>query len=233
MRKNKLLSKITVGLMAVLGVFMVSSCEKTDHSAFVPIDESSVKIFEDEGTHERTALVKIGIDNNTIYNVSAISMDYTIYDNSDTVLGTESVELELFVRHGIAGFVQYTVKITEPQYLTATKVVFNHIKVTKYQSLWQTYLLVFIIGILISFISIILFAVQLFNRGLTKEMMRDFIKEKLISLVVISALFLLICFVPLMLSNWVTTVILLGVVGSTVVVDGLLTLVKMAITKKY
>lgn len=231
--KKGLLSKLAVGFVALFGVFAVASCEQANHSASVPTDKCEVKVVADASTGKRTAVVTLGIANPTIYNIYQVELTYDCYElGSTTPIYTGTDKVDVFVRHGVGGYLSYT--LTENQYpgLSAVDSVrIRETTVSGYYSLWDTYMPGFVSMFVIVGIALVFVCVDLFRAGWTKELLKERMRERVASTAVILALVLLICLVPLLFSNWVTTLILVGGFVGFAVLAGILTLIRSSFLK--
>ena len=90
---------------------------------------------------------------------------------------------------------------------------------------------ILIVGICLASISILLFAIELFRKGLSKVELKEMFNAHIFSELTILGLVLVICLIPLIFSSWVTTVILLGAFVASILVAGLLTLIRMSTAK--
>ena len=234
--KISFLKKIALAFTAFAGIFVMASCQSAGHDAKFPTEQCSVSIVEEtrDGKVGQYADVIIAIDNNTIYNINEIEYNYTVKFNdgrADIVVEHEKYN-DFVLRHGVKGYVGYRLAIPEKsEFAGASSVVINHIDATGYQSLWQTYLPAFIVGICLASISILLFAIELFRKGLSKVELKEMFNAHIFSELTILGLVLVICLIPLIFSSWVTTVILLGAFVASILGAGLLTLIRMSTAK--
>lgn len=222
-------SKFLLALL-MLGGIGLASCQKASHTASVPTNECQVKIVEDAQTHKRTAVITLGLLNDTIYNVEQVSLTYNVYNGNSVVLLDQKDNVDIFVRHGVAGYLSYTYQV--PNELVCDAVKITHTEVTKYSSLFDTYMVPFIVMFVLAGFGIMFFAIDLFKGGITKEGVKELFREKMFSSLTIMALVVLICLIPLMFSSWVVTLILVGGFLGVSLVCGLLTLIRMAFLKK-
>lgn len=236
--KKSILQKIMIAFAAFAGVFAMASCQSANQSdAKIPTQESSVRIVEEkvDGKTEKYADVILCIDNNTIYNIDQASFSYVIHFNDGTP--DEVVENELtekgaaILKHGVRGYLGYRLRLTNTDYANAEKITITKVDIVGFQSLWQTYIVPFIAMICVAGLSILFFAIELFRKGITKETAKEMFKEHLASEMTVLGLILIICFIPLIFSSWVTTVILLGGFVGALLVTGLLTLIKTSFSK--
>lgn len=229
--KNRF-KKLFLGLLLIAGVAGLSSCQSAERNATIPTTECEVRIVEDAHSGKRTAVITLGIVNNTIYNVLEEQLTYTVYNDDMPLPGyidiTETVKFP--IRHGAQGYISYTYELPpeapECDYVKITKT-----SISKYATLFQTYAVPFVIMFVFAGIAIVFFAIDLFRGGLTKESIKERFKERIASSVTIMALLLIIFLIPLMFSSWVTTLILVGGFVGTGVVCGLLTLLRLAFNK--
>jgi len=231
MKLNKL-NKFLALCIAGLGVFFMTSCESAERNAYVDLKQTTVTVYEEQpATGKSYALASIGVVNNTIYNVYAIDLTYQMFDAAKTQIGeTTTVRTNCFIRHGVAGYLVFDQKFDTSLGIKSIEII--EAKPSSYASLWQTYVVPFTIAIIAAVISTIVFGARLFVGGMTREDVKDLFRERLSSTLVTVALVLIICLIPLMFSNWVVTLILVGAVLSTILLSGLLTLIKMATIKK-
>ena len=231
--KKSFLKKIMIALTAFTGVFVMASCQSANQSdARIPTQQSSVQIVEQtiDGKNEKFADVVLCIENNTIYNIDQASFSYTVHFND----GTEEVvkdELtakgETIVRHGARGYLAYRLKLTNTPYANAEKVTITEVKVVGFRSVWETYMPAFICAIVLASMSVLFFCIELFARKRSKAELKEMFAEHMASEITILGLVLIICLIPLIFSSWVTTVVLLSAFVASIVVNGLLTLIKM------
>ncbi|MBQ0009131.1 MAG: hypothetical protein KBS97_02530 [Firmicutes bacterium] len=235
--KKSFLKKLMIALTAFTGVFVMASCQSGSKSdAKIPTQESSVKIVEQtiDGKLEKFADVVLCIDNNTIYNIDQASFSYIVHfnDGKEEVVENElTAKGETIVRHGVRGYLGYRLRLTDTEYAAAEKVTITKVEVVGFRSLWETYMPAFIAAIVLGSLSILFFAFELFGRKHSKEELKEMFKEHMASEFTILALVLVICLIPLIFSSWVTTVVLLGTFVVSILVNGLLTLLKMTTAK--
>ena len=227
--KKSFLKKILIALTAFTGIFVMASCQTTDHNAIVPSDKCLVDVYEKDG--QKTAVVQIAVSNPTIYNTSELQFTYEALDANDVVLGSEIVTLPIGIRHGAAGVFAYSYTAKPGEADNVKKVRITNSSVTAYQSLWQTYMPAFIVAICLASLSVLFFGIEMFRRGITKEMAKEMFAEHIASELTILGLVLIICLIPLIFSSWVTTVILLGGFGAAILLTGLLTLLRIRFAK--
>jgi len=221
--------KFLLSLLCVGGIFGLTACQSAGHTATVPVDQCEVKIIRDEQTDEKTAVVTLGINNNTIYNTSEITISYQCYSGDDKYEAVQTEKLPIGIRHGAAGYLSYTVKVEKTSPVTGVKI--TKAEITGYQSLWDTYVVSFILMFIAVGVALVFFGVEIFAKGLTKEDVKEVFKERLGSTMFTLGLVLLICMIPLMFSSWVVTLILLGGFVGTILLSGVMTLIKMATVK--
>jgi len=222
--------KILLSLLCLGGVLGMTGCQSADHTAKVPTQECSVKIEVNAQTGEKTGLVTLGIVNDTIYNMLETEITYQCYVGETPYESPIKATVSTPVRHGAAGYLVYTVEVEKSSLVTYVKI--TDTKVTKYQTLWQTYMVPFIIMFVVSGIALIFFAVEIFAKGLSKETVKEMFKARLASSLFTLGLILVICLIPLMFSSWVVTLILLGGFAGTLLLSGLMTLIRMAAAKR-
>lgn len=210
-------------------VFTLASCEKASKSARVPSDKCEVRLIEDAATHDKTALVTLGIINDSIYNVNQVTFMYDVYDDESRIAQDQPAVVDLYIRHGVSGYLSYTVKVDKDS--PATHVKITSTAVTGYWSFWDTYRVPFIVMFTIVGIALLVFGVEVFKGGITKESVKEALRERLYTSIVIFAMTLLLCLVPLMFSNWVVTCILLGGFIGAGLLCGVMTLIRMATLK--
>ena len=234
--KSKKLSRILAGLLAFGGIVLMAGCQSADKSqAYTPANETTVTIYTEASTGSKRGTATIGIANNTIYNVDEVKVTYTVYDDGGQVIGDEgrTTLLPTYVQHGVAGYITYIFDATSvgPDAAAATVKV-TKVEVTHFQSLWDSYIVGWIMAIVIVGISLIFSAFEIFRSGWTKESLAQFMREKTASALITLGLVALICLIPLMFSSWVTTLILVGSFAASVVCAGLMTIIKVATIKK-
>lgn len=229
------LNKFLLSLVCLGGIFGMTACETAEHNATIPADQCEVRIVEDSMTGDKTAVVVLGIKNDTIYNINAVELHYAVYYEDAPVPGlehvVERVDLDFKIRHGVRGYISYTVPVDAALDADYVKIL-KETHVIGYDSLWQTYMAPFIIAIVISGIALIFFAIEIFAKGLTKEDVQQMFKDKLASMLVTFGLLIIICLIPLMFSTWVVTLILLGGFIGTALLSGAMTLIKLVTLKK-
>lgn len=233
--KKSFLKKIFVALTAFTGVFVMASCQSANQ-ADAKIPESSVQIIEQKinDKEEKFADVVLGIDNNTIYNVDQASFSYVIEFNdgrTEVVTNELTAKGETIIRHGAKGYLAYRLRLTDTEYANASKVTITDVKIVGFRSLWETYMPAFIAAIILGSMSILFFAIELFARNRSKDELKEMFREHMFSEFAILGLVLVICLIPLIFSSWVTTVTLLGTFVASILVNGLLTLLKMTTAK--
>lgn len=230
--KKSFLKKILIALIAFTGVFVMASCQTSEHNASVPTEYCSVAVVEEAGTANKIAVVTLAVKNPTIYNTSEITFKYQCEDiNHNKVGNEEQVVLKVGIRHGAAGAFSYTYQAKPGEADSVAFVKITEAHISEYKTLWQTYMAAFIAAICIAGLSILFFAIELFARGISKEEAREMFREHMASEFTVLGLVLIICLIPLIFSSWVTTVVLLGAFGASIVVAGLLTLLKMRFSK--
>ena len=227
--KKSLFKKIMIALTAFAGVFVMASCQTTEHNATVPTDQCLVEVYKKED--QNTAVVQIAVVNPTIYNTKGIDFTYEALGENDVVLGSEDVHLDVGIKHGAAGVFAYTYTAKQGEADNVKKVRITKSTISNYESLWSTYMPAFIVAIALAALSVLFFGIELFRKGVTKETAKAMFAEHLASEMTVLGLVLVICLIPLIFSSWVTTVILLGGFVSAVLVAGLLTLIRMRFSK--
>lgn len=233
--KSKSLKILLAGLLMGVGAFAMTACQTTEHTAVVPTQECSVKILTegDPTSPKKYAEVVIGVANPTVYNVKQIEITWQAYDGLDPLGSPSTDQLDVFVGHGVGGYVAYRLNVDPAgPYRTATSVTIKEARVTKYQTLFETYMAPFIISFVLVGFSLVFFAFEIFRGGLTKEYLANRMREKLASYLIILALCILICLIPLMFSSWVTTLILVGGFVASFVLCGVMALIRLAFVKE-
>jgi len=221
--------KFFLALVMLGGVVGLGACQKASHTARIPANDCEVRVVSDP-QGKRTAVVTLALVNDTIYNVEGAKLIYNVYDSFGAPIATnQEANLNIFIRHGVAGYLSYTYNV-EPG-IDASYVKITDTKITKYSSLFETYLAPFVVMFTLAFFALLFFAIDLFRGGLTKEGVKELLRERILSSVVILCLALLICLIPLMFSSWVVTLILLGGFVGTGLLCGLLTLIRLAAMK--
>lgn len=228
--KKSLFKKIMIALTAFAGVFVMASCQTTEHNATVPTQYSSVEVYTD-GAGKKVATVTLAVNNPTIYNTTEITFTYQALDATDVKVGEETVVLPVGIRHGAAGAFSYAYQAKEGEADNVTKVKITEAHISGYQTAWQTYMPAFIVAITLAALSVLFFGIELFRKGITKEQAKEMLSEHIASEMTILGLVLVICLIPLIFSSWVTTVILLGGFVGALVIAGLLTLIRMRFAK--
>lgn len=228
--KKSFLKKIMIALTAFGGIFVMASCQTTDHNASVPTQYSSVEVYTDQAG-KKVATVTLAVNNPTIYNTTEITFTYEALNATDVKLGEETVVLPVGIRHGVAGAFSYVYQAKEGEADNVAKVRITEAHISGYQTAWQTYMPVFIVAITLAALSVLFFGIELFRKGITKETAKEMFKEHLASEMTVLGLILIICFIPLIFSSWVTTVILLGGFVGALLITGLLTLLKISFSK--
>ena len=224
--KKSFLKKIMIAFTAFAGVFVMASCQTTDHNATVPTQYSSVEVYTNSDG-KKVATVTLAVNNPTIYNTTEITFKYDALDATNNVIGSEEVTLPVGIRHGVAGAFAYAYTAKEGEAENVAKVKITEAHISGYQTVWQTYMPAFICAIVLASMSVLFFAIELFARKRSKAELKEMFAEHMASEVTILGLVLIICLIPLIFSSWVTTVVLLGAFVASIVVNGLLTLIKM------
>jgi len=225
--KKSFFKKLMITLAAFSGVFVMSSCQRADHSATIPVEHCEVTVFKDESTGKKVATVTLAVNNPTIYNTKEITFKYEARDEYGVVIGSDTVVLPIGIRHGVAGSFTYayTAKDGEADQVRTVKI--TEAKISGYQTLWETYMASFLIAIILASLSIIFFGFELFRRGLSKQDLKDLFAQHMVSEFAILGLVLLICLIPLIFSSWVTTVILLGGFAASMLATGIMSLIRI------
>lgn len=228
--KKSFLKKIMIALTAFAGVFVMASCQTTEHKATVPTQYSSIEVYTDQAG-KKVATVTLAVNNPTIYNTTEITFTYEALDATDAKIGEETVVLPIGVRHGVSGAFSYAYQAKEGEADNVAKVRITEAHISGYQTAWQTYMPAFIVAITLAALSVLFFGIELFRRGITRESAKELFAEHLASEMTVLGLVLVICLIPLIFSSWVTTVILLGGFVGAVILAGLLTLIRMRFAK--
>lgn len=230
MKKHRF-AKFLLSMLLLGGAFGLSACESADHNATVPTEQCEVRVIEDSVTHEKTAVVTLGIYNNTIYNVKQVEFTWKAYFNDVPVPGGEGTQkVDIFVRHGVAGYLSYTVKVEKG--VTANYVKITSSRVSGYYSFWETYVTPFVVMFILAGLALIFAAVDIFRNDISKEELKETLSEKLSLYLVIFGLTILICLIPLMFSNWVVTLILIGGFVGVAALTAAMFGIKAAVLKK-
>ena len=230
MKKHRF-AKFLLSVLLLGGVFGLSACESASKTATMPTEQCEVKVIEDSQTHDKKAVVTLCVTNNTIYNVKQVSVEYTVYEGTK-VLYEGNDPVDLYVRHGVAGYITYSLPIKDKGLQTATSVIITHPEVTDYFSFWDTYVVPFVVMFVVAGIALLFAAIDIFTKQWTKEGLREMLREKLSLYLIIFAMTILICLIPLMFSNWVVTLILVGGFVGVALLTGVMTAIKVAISKK-
>lgn len=230
--KRKSFKALFAGLLMAIGAVAMTGCQTADHSAVVPTQECKVQILTD-GTGNKFAEVVLGIANPSIYNVTQVEITWQAYEDTTPIGEPQTDPLNVYVGHGVGGYVKYRLDVDPAgPYSDVTMVHITKTNVSKYQSLFETYMAPFIIMFVVVGLSLCFFAFEIFRKGLTAEYLANRMREKLASYLTILALTILICLIPLMFSSWVTTLILVGGFLVSFLLCGLMALIRMAFAKK-
>lgn len=229
MKKHRF-TKFLLALLLLGGATGLASCASSGYDARIPTSECNVTVTENADTHKKTAVVTLGIENNTIYDVKAAEITYDVYANSIR-LNTEPItdRVEVYVRHGVAGYLTYTVPIEQYQMITSVKI--TGATVTEYRSFWDTYVVPFVVMFVVSGLALVFAAIDIFTHQWSKESLRQMLSEKLSLYLIIFAMTILICLIPLMFSNWVVTLILVGGFAGVALLTGIMTAIRVATIK--
>ena len=173
-------------------------------------------------------------------NLEEISIDYKVLDAyGDTIYDTETDPTSIdggqpaaiYVRHGVGGYAPFEVKM-DVSLTNAEKIEIRSGKVTKFYSLWETYMAGFLLVIGLASFGVIFACFDIFRSGQTKQDLVNRLKERFAGVLVTLALVLLICLIPLMFANWVSTVILFGGFAAFLIICGILTAIRYATVKE-
>lgn len=227
MKKHRF-AKFLLSVLLLGGVFGLSACESASKTATMPTEQCEVKVIEDSNTHDKKAVVTLCVSNNTIYNVKQVSVAYIVYAGTEEIYKGED-PVDLYVRHGVAGYVTYSFPVKELK--TATSVKITRTEVTDYFSFWDTYVVPFVVMFVVAGIALLFAAIDIFTKQWTKEGLKEMLREKLSLYLIIFAMTILICLIPLMFSNWVVTLILVGGFVGVALLTGVMTAIKVAISK--
>lgn len=235
MKKRSFLKKLLLAFTALGGVAAMASCQTTDHNANIPVEKCSVNVLTTADGKTKQAQVVIAVQNPTIYNTKAVAFTYQCYDIEGKSVGDpEVVNFDIGIRHGAAGYFGYTYNASveaNPEVAKVAKVAITEAHISDYYNLWETYMPAFIAMIVIAALSIGFFSFELFRPGHTKATLKELFAEHLASEFTVLGLVLIICLIPLIFSSWVTTVILLGGFGGSLLLTGLLTLIRINLAR--
>ena len=237
MKKRSFLKKLLLAFTALGGVMAMASCQTTDHNANIPVEKCNVGVLTTADGKTKQAQVVIAVQNPTIYNTKQIEFTYECYNKDDTPLYKEQVKLDIGIRHGAAGYFGYTynaaIDDTQQGQLVGqvTRVAITEAHISDYYNLWETYMPAFIVMIVIAALSLGFFSFELFRPGHTKATLKELFAEHLASEFTVLGLVLIICLIPLIFSSWVTSVILLGGFGGSLLLTGLLTLIRINLAR--
>ncbi|MCQ2796811.1 MAG: hypothetical protein MJ213_05920, partial [Bacilli bacterium] len=98
--------------------------------------------------------------------------------------------------------------------------------VTQLTNVWETYMIWWILMIVISGISLISYSVTIFAKGLSADDLTKIMKQHNASTMITLMFVLIICLFPLMFSGWMVTVILLGGFLADIILAGALTAIR-------
>ncbi|MCQ2787037.1 MAG: hypothetical protein MJ199_01390, partial [Bacilli bacterium] len=232
--KNGFFKKILLGATCLLGVLTMASCQSTSTSEAKFIKEQSnceiIKVGS-EGTtiHVRVSLAVV---NNTIYDIKGGMFSFDVTHGSGEsktveTVGPYEVDSNFYIPHGGAGYiVDELVPQDQEKYLDVTNVVFSKAEVTKLTDVWETYMVWWILMIVISGISLISYSITIFAKGLSADDLAKIMKQHNASTMITLMFVLIICLFPLMFSGWMVTVILLGGFLADIILAGALTAIR-------
>ena len=218
--------------LAILGfgvaVLSLSACQSSNRAeSTIDTNGSYCSLtYEADGTPH--CIATICIKNNTIYNVKNYSITAVVIDEHKTELEPVTFVTEWGCAHGFSGYVTFApFRLENPAYKNATGVKIIDASPCSFQDVWETYMPWWIITITVFSIATLFYAFELFGAHHSKEEIIESFKGHMATMLVSMLIVFLICFIPLMFSSWVVSVILLGGFGAFAVVSGLLSFCKI------
>jgi len=207
--KKGFLKKILAAILLSFTVCGLASCQTADKTATIVVERSAVEIFTKESQPGKKYFrTTVGVTNPTIYNVYGFEVYYQAYNSEGAKIGgEEEVYLQIGVYHGQSGYVYYEGEC-------ASNLV-SQVKITRageatYASLWDSYVVPFVIAIICVAFAILFFAIDLFRKKLTFAEVRELLAAKIASSLIVLLLLAIICIIPLLFSSWVVTLIIVG-----------------------
>lgn len=238
--KKGFFKKLLAGLLLAIGAFSLAGCETTEKTAEIKVNGSSYEISEvtqDSKKVKKLRLILL-VENPTIYNATEFAISYQCFDTEGNAIPATSdpetsgswtdYPIKMGVAHGVKGYVYAEFETFD----NLGKVTLSNGKCTKYANIWDTYLVWWILAIVVAGVASVFYSVDLFARGLTAEELKQKFADNVGSSLVILALLLLICLIPLLFSSWVVTLIILGGYVGFLLVSGTATAVRIAIANK-
>lgn len=241
MKKNFFM-KIMMVCSCFVGAFVMASCQSTSHNDVRFETEAQYDALTNERDPNYTVKIIIGVANPTIFNIKHFNIIYEVFGSKGTE--TKRVENQLYecdnfvISHGVAGYIGREVLISKEEAKTRWDMTnVNYMKISKidniqFQSVWETYIVWWIICLVLLGISTIAFATTIFKKNLSIENAKKLLEAHVASSMTTLLLILLICLIPLMFSGWVVTVMLLGTFAAHFVVAFLLCAIKTKIGHK-
>lgn len=238
--KKGFLKKLAICLSLGLGVMTLAACQSTNQTdAKIGVTEFNIVQTSDGKYHAQGGIV---LANNTIYNVKAWNVTYTLIEEEDKLLPSKEQKTikETFydepgyVFHGQGGAIIIDKDLTglyddgyKPISLRCEGGV-----ATQFDNLWNSYLGWWIAAIVIVGVALIFFAAELFGKHLSKNQIVDLFKGHVASSCVFAMFMLIICLFPLIFGAWFSTIILLIALAGSFVGGGALALIAFAAAKE-
>jgi len=196
---KKLCALFAIGFAA----FALGSCASVNHDATIKIKEYTI-ITTQAG--DKMVQGCLEVYNNTIYNTKKISYKVIGYNKTGDIVETISEEnVDFAVRHGTAGAMFFQDKINHDIASFEGEGMF-----TEYYNVWETYLGMWVAGIILVAISVTIYTVSICRSGLRRGELGQMMKDKVATLSFVFLFTLIICMFPLIYGSWVSTLILVG-----------------------
>ena len=234
--------KVCAALLFAVGAFALAGCQTSDKNVGLRILDSSYQIIEVQPVTPGAKVTKrlrlvMSIENPTIYNAVDFTISYRCYDTNDLPIprtdnphtsgSWENYPINMIVGHGVNGVVYSEFDTFDN--LGRVEVYDGNYR---YQSVWETYFAWWISMFVIVGVAVLFYSVDLFARGLTAEELKQRFTDNVASSLVVLALLLIICIIPLIFSSWVVTLIILGGYVGFLLLSGAATAARIAIANK-
>lgn len=229
--KNGFFKKILLGATCLLGVLTMASCQSTSASEAKFIKEQSTCEIIHVNQGETRVRVSLAVINNTIYDIKGGEVQFRVtHGESSKSEETPFFKIEnysgFYIPHGVAGYIGSEITPDQTKYGDITRVEVAAANVTQLTDVWETYMVWWILMIVLSGISLISYSITIFAKGLSADDLAKIMKQHNASTMITLMFVLIICLFPLMFSGWMVTVILLGGFLADIILAGALTAIR-------
>lgn len=197
--------KIIVSLILFFSIFSLSGCQSTNkNESYLETGLGSMYLCTyDANTNSTDILLRSSVENNTIYTIKQIHVEFDFYFN-DTKVGNEEITFDISIEHGTTQTINRQISIDG----RINKIVYKN-WYADYLNVWDTYLPWWITMIVITSLLLLSYIILISILDLDIAEVFEFIADNLYSLLAFLPMIIVLLWGTIS-SNWVSALIVVG-----------------------